>query len=104
VGTSDQSYIRVLGRVEHPRTLYDRYGRQGQSIPWLRAHVDAKAERVPMAPKLKYVFPFDPELRRKLAAVALPYPKRERSDTGDTPAVQAGEGGPTPTRSLQLPA
>jgi hypothetical protein len=104
LGTSEQSYIKVKGKIEHPRTLYDRFGRNGQSIPWLRQHVDPRAERVPMAPKLKYVMPLDPTLRRKLAAEALPYPRRERSDTGDTPADQAGEGGPTPTRSLQLPA
>ena len=102
LGASEQSYLKVKGKIEHPRTLYDRYGRQGQSIPWLRQHVDPKAERVPMAPKLKYVYPLDPKLRRELAAVALPYPKRERSDTGDAPAVQAGEGGSTPTRSLQV--
>ena len=101
LGASEQSYIRVKGTIEHPRTLYDRYGRQGQSIPWLRQHVDLKAERVPMAPKHKYVLPFDDALRRRLEEAALPYPKRERSDTGDAPAVQAGEGGSTPTRSLQ---
>jgi hypothetical protein len=87
VGASEQAYIRVRGRVEHPRTLYDRYGRQGQSIPWLRQHVDPKAERVAMAPKHKYVYPLDPELRRQLQPLARPYPKRERSDTGDTPAA-----------------
>lgn len=100
LGTSEQSYIRVKGTIEHPRTLFDRFGRQGQSIPWLRQHVDPRAERVPMAPKHKYVFPLDKSLRRQMSSQALPYPRCERGDTGDAPAVQAGEGGSTPTRSL----
>lgn len=101
IGTSDQSYIRVLGKIEHPRTLWDRYGRQGQSIPWLREHVDPHAERVPMAPKLKYVFPLDKKLRRELQEIALPYPKSAAEVTpGDTPGVQPGEGGSRPTQPL----
>jgi hypothetical protein len=102
LGSSDQAYIRVLAKIEHPRTLYDRYGRQGQSIPWLRAHVDPRAERVPMAPKLKYVMPLDQAMRRQLEPLAQPYPRRGRSDTSDTPGDQPGEGGATPTRPLQL--
>jgi hypothetical protein len=101
LGTSEQSYIRVRGQVEHPRTLYDRYGRSGQSIPWLQAHVDPRASRVPMAPKLKYAMPLTPAVRKDLETTARPYPKRERSDTSDTPGAQPGKGGATPTRSLQ---
>ncbi|HEX4952682.1 MAG TPA: protein Mom [Thermoanaerobaculia bacterium] len=105
LGASQQSYLRVKGTIEHPRTLYDRYGPQGQSIPWLRQHVDPRAERVPMAPKLKYVMPFDPTMRRKLEAVALPYPKNAAEVTpSDTPGFQPGEGGATPTRPLHAPA
>jgi hypothetical protein len=101
LGTSEQSYIRVRGQVEHPRTLYDRFGPKGQSIPWLREHVDPRAERVPMAPKHKYVMPLDMKLRRELEGSALPYPKRGRSDTSDTPGDQPGKGGAAPTRPLQ---
>lgn len=100
LGGSEQSYIKVLGKVEHPRSLYDRYGRKGQSIPWLRQNVDPRAERVPMPPKWKYVYAFDKTLRQKLAPLAQPYP-RGRSETSDTPGVQPGEGGATPTRPLQ---
>lgn len=103
LGTSEQSYIRVLGRIEHPRTLYDRYGRGGQSIPWLRENVDPTARRVAMAAKLKYVWPLDKRLRRGLEALALPYPKNAAEVTpGDTPRVHRGEGGSSPTRPLQL--
>ena len=100
LGTSDQSYIRVRGQVEHPRTLYDRFVPKGQSIPWLREHVDPRAERVPMAPKHKYVMPLDKKLRRELEGSALPYPKCGRSDTSDTPGFQPGEDGAPPIRPL----
>ena len=100
LGTSEQSYIRVRGVIEHPRTLYDRFGRKGQSIPWLREHVDPRAERVPMAPKHKYVMPLDKTLRRELEGRALPYPKCGRSDTSDTPGFQPGEDGAPPIRPL----
>jgi hypothetical protein len=101
---SSQSYLRVRGEIVHPRTLYDRYGPGGQSLPWLQKHVDSQAERVPMEPKHKYVWPFDKKLRRQLEAIAQPYPKHEpcgRSDTSDTPGNPPGKGGATPTRPLQ---
>jgi len=102
LGASEQSYIKVLGKVEHPRSPYDRYGRQGQSIPWLQQHVDPQADRVPMAPKLQYAMPLDKAMRRQLEPLAKPYPKPSgRSDTSDTPGDQPGEGGATPTRPLQ---
>jgi len=100
LGGSEQSYIKVLGKVEHPRSLYDRYGRNGQSIPWLRQNIDPRADRVPMPPKWKYVMPLTKPLRRKLEALAQPYP-RGRSDTSDTPGFQPGEDGATPIRPLQ---
>jgi hypothetical protein len=101
LGTSEQGYLKILGKVVHPRTVYDRYGPGGQSVPWLQANVDPKAERVEMAPKLRYVFPLDKAMRRQLQPQALPYPKRGRSNTSDAPGAQPGEGGATPTRPLQ---
>ena len=101
LGTSEQSYLRIHGRIVHPRTVYDRYGRGGQSVPWLRENVDPKAERVEMAPKLRYAMPLDKAMRRKLARQALPYPKNAAEVIpGDTPGVQPGKGGSSPTRPL----
>ena len=101
LGTSDQSYFKVRSRVVHPRTLYDRHGRGGQSVAWLREHVDPNAERVPMAPKLRYVMPLDKALRRELAPKTLPYPKNAAEVTrGDTSGVQPEEAGSTPSRPL----
>ena len=101
LGASLQSYIKVRGEVVHPRTLYDRYGRGGQSIGWLRQHVDPRAERIEMPPKLKYVMPLDRKLRRQLEAVALPYPKNADEATGVATGDQPEQGGSIPTRPLQ---
>jgi hypothetical protein len=101
LGTSDQSYLRIHGRIVHPRTVYDRYGRGGQSVPWLRANVDPKAERVEMASKLRYVMPLDKAMRRQLAPQARAYPKSAAEvNPGDTSGVQPEEAGSSPSRPL----
>lgn len=88
----------------HPRTVYDRYGRGGQSVAWLRKNVDLKACRVPMAPKLEYVYPLEKRLRRKLEEVAQPDPKSAAEVTpGDTPGDHPGEAGSRPSRPLRSP-
>jgi hypothetical protein len=102
LGGSSQPYLRVKGSIEHPRSLYDRYGPGGQSLDWLRAHVDPNARRVEMPAKLKYVWPFDPAIRRQLAAISQPYPKRAESVASDVPTDQVGEGGATPTSALHF--
>ena len=53
-----------------------------------------------MPAKLKYVWPFDVAMRAKLEAIAQPYPKRAGSIDSDVPAIQAGEGGATPSSAL----
>ena len=100
LGGSTQPYLKVRGKIEHPRSLYDRYGRGGQQIAWLRANVDPNAQRVEMKPKLKYVYVFDRALRRTLAEKAQPYPKRVGSSDSAAPGDQPGEGGASPTPTL----
>jgi hypothetical protein len=100
LGGSSQPYLRVKGAIEHPRSLYDRYGPGGQSLNWLRTHVDPNARRVEMPAKLKYVWPFDPAMRRQLEAIVQPYPKRAESIASDAPTDQVGKGGATPTSAL----
>ncbi len=94
LGAATQPYLKVKGKIEHPRTLYDRYGRGGQSLPWLHANVDPNAQRVKMAAKLKYVMPLDPEMRTKLKPLAQPYVKK--SCVGnidiDVPTIPGGKG------------
>ena len=107
IGGSSQPYLKVRGKIEHPRSLYDRYGPGGQRISWLREHVDPNARRIEMPAKLKYVYPFTKGLRRELEPLVQSYPKLNasgRSDTSDTPGDQPGEGGATPTRPLHSSA
>lgn len=101
LGASAQSYLKVLGEIVHPRTIYDRYGPGGQRLTWLQQHVDPAAERVPMEAKLKYALPLDRRMRRRLMAMAKPYPKRLGSIDSDARAAQAREDGASPIPRLQ---
>ena len=62
LGETFQRYLRVRGRMVHPRTLYDRYGRGGQRLAWLHANVDPHAKWVKLPAKLKYAYEFDRRL------------------------------------------
>lgn len=99
VGSEEYHAYRVLGCVVHPRTLYDRYGVGGQSIPWLRKHVDPFAERVRNGIKHKYVMPLDATLMSKLKTISKPYPKRAVG-VSSTPVDQTGGSGSQPTAAL----
>ena len=97
LGTTTTHAYRVLGEVVHPRTLHSRYGRGGQSVPWLRANVDPKAERIVTPPKHKYALALDDDARQLLASMAKPYP---RSRAG---GVAASTGGDQPSRDGASP-
>ncbi|NBT33775.1 MAG: protein Mom [Rhodobacteraceae bacterium] len=102
IGSQEYHAYRILGEIVHPRTCYHRYGVGGQSIPWLKANVDANAERIANGIKHKYVMPLDAEMRARIEPLRKPYPKRERSADSGTPGYQSGGGGANPTRSLQV--
>lgn len=106
-GKVETHAYRVNGKIEHPKTLHSRYGKGGQSIPWLRAHVDQNSERVVASIKHRYLMPLDSEMRARIAPLAQPYPKRpkqaeagahpepRRCDTDpDAPLPKAGESVP----------
>ncbi len=90
-----QGFI-VKGRTIHRRSIGSRGWHQ--SLNWLREHIDPTTEEFITAGKHKYVFLCDGALRS--CVQSLPYPKRVRSETSDTPGVHPGEGGSTPTRTL----
>ena len=50
--------------------------------------------------KHRYLMPLDEAMRKQIEPLRKPYPKRVRSDTGDTPANHAGEEGSAPIRTL----
>lgn len=100
-GASYGRYIVTHGKTEHPRSLGARYGVGGQSIPWLRRHVDPHARQIAAAAKYRYLFPLDAATRAQVAPLAQPYPKRVRSAENGTAAPTAGDG-VIPIRTLQL--
>ena len=99
--SSGDTYI-VGGKEVHAKTLHTRYGRGGQSIPWLRAHIDPEARREQRPPKHRYMLGITNEAKQKIAALAKPYPKRAGSADGGTSPVQGEGGGPNPTPALQI--
>ncbi len=50
--------------------------------------------------KHRYLMPLDAEMRKRIAPLAKPYPKRAVSVVSDATANHAGEGGATPTTAL----
>lgn len=102
-GSEQYHAYRVNGQIVHPRTLYDRYGVGGQSIPWLHQHVDSCAERLTTAYKHKYVMPLDEAMRKQIEPLRKPYPKREHAVevNGVTSGDQSEKGGSSPTQPLK---
>lgn len=98
-GTETHAY-KVHGENIHPKTLYMRYGKGGQSIPWLRANVDPKAERIVAGFKHRYLMPLDAEMRAKIEPLRKPYPKRAKEQDSENPSEL---GGASPTRTLHSP-
>jgi hypothetical protein len=96
-GTETHAY-RVDGKVVHPKTLHNRYGKGGQSIPWLRSHVDPRAMLVSAGFKHRYLLPLDLAMRQRTESLARPYPKRVKQATDAYPAPG---GGAAPTHTLQ---
>lgn len=97
-GESRAVSIRLHGQICHARSVGMKYGTH--RMAWLRQHVDSQAAPVADSAKYKYLMPLDAEMRKQVHALAKPYPKRAGSETGDTSAFQAEEGGPIPTPAL----
>ena len=86
-GAATHAYV-VKGKQLHPMTLSKAYGKGGQSIAWLRANVDPKAERVKTSFKHRYLMPLDDEMRARIAPLAKPYPKRDKQAMAESPSAQ----------------
>lgn len=96
---NDSKRYRVNGRMFHPKTLYSTYGVGGQSIPWLRQHVDPTAEKVFLPPKHRYVMPLDRAMRRRCQRLAVPFPRGPGLDGEPAPVQGAGPGSTPGDRS-----
>ncbi len=100
---NDTRYV-VHGETVHPKVLYSRYGKGGQSIPWLRANVDPRAEVVVgKGQKRKYAIAFDDAAKAVIEALKKPYPKKIRGESKVALHLGSplGEGGSIPTSPLQ---
>ena len=100
VGSQQYHAYIVNEKIVHPKTLHSLYGVGGQSVPWLKKHVDPNARRIKNGIKHKYLFPLDAEMRQRIEPLRKPYPKRAGSIDADAPVIQTGEGGSTPTPAL----
>jgi hypothetical protein len=86
-GSETHAY-RVNGVNIHPKSLHSKYGKGGQSIPWLRANVDPKAERVISGFKHRYLMPLDEDMRQRIMPLSKPYPKRVKQAMVENPSTQ----------------
>jgi len=80
LGAQEYHAYRINGEILHPKTCHSRWGKGGQSVEWLRKHIDPAAERIKSGLKHKYVMPLDDGMRQKLTEIAKPYPKKEAAE------------------------
>jgi hypothetical protein len=96
------SSFRIIwgGRTVHPRSLVERYGSYRMEM---LKKMDPNAKYVRGMIKNKYAIGLDPAAKALIAAMSKPYPKLLRVGSRDSaaPADQAGQGGASPTPTLQ---
>ena len=85
----------VNGKKMHTRSVGAKPGGI-QSLEWVRANLDAAAIEWRGTPKHRYLYPLGRAMRRQIAPLAKPYPKRGPGVQGDTPDVQSGGPGSSP--------
>jgi hypothetical protein len=99
----------VAGRRMHGKSLRQtRSTHPRGAIPasnvleWARKVIDPNARKVDGSSKHRYLMPLDDDMRKRIEPLRKPYPKRPRAAgvDSDTPGVQPGEGGATPTAAL----
>ncbi len=94
-GVSPRSNQYILnGKIWHKKALWATYGTNRVDI--------LGADIVTIPGKHKYLYPLDRAMRRQIAPLAQPYPKREdmRPADGSAEGDQLPVGGSTPTRTL----
>ncbi|MGF6877378.1 hypothetical protein [Paraburkholderia sp. MM5477-R1] len=100
-GASKTRRVVVNGEVLHGKSAENRWGKNGNSIPWLRAHIDPKAERIDGGDKHRYLLPLDDAMREQILPFAQPYPKpitrEKQAMTGSTGTAAAQH---RPSRSI----
>ena len=96
-----QRELRVEGKWMHKRTASSLYGTA--SPERIRRMTGLDVEYGPVQWKHTYYLPLDDDMRRRIAPLARPYPKRPTRGTGETdsaPGSNRETGGASPTVPL----
>lgn len=82
------TFFKINGKLTHPRTLTSR-GRLA-NLEGART-LDKRATAVTVPGKYRYLMPLDDDMRRRVAHMAQPYPKRaKQAMEGDQPSQRRG--------------
>lgn len=100
-GVTDGTYIYIdkSGNKWHSRQVSERgYNKQYGELR--RAPKPSDCERVYQLGKHRYLYPLDDAMRKQIAPLSKPYPKRVPSADSGTSSDQLEGGGATPTGTL----
>jgi hypothetical protein len=96
---SDFAAIDRHGRRWHSRQVSPS-GVSRQYGQYRHVPKQSDCRLIPLLGKYRYLYALDVAMRTQIAPLALPYPKRATSIRADASAVQAEEGGASPTVAL----
>lgn len=85
----------INGKKVHPRSVYSKMimDEKGvlrhcpQTLEAVRKHFDPNAEYFITKGKRKYLFPMNKKMRKEIAKLAVPYPKKEEIDNGNEKTI-----------------
>jgi len=89
------------GKVYHPRVI-SITGQKKQFGVYKPVWKPAQCRALPRPGKYRYLLPLDAAMRAQIEPLRQPYPKRVGSSDSAVPGLQPGEGGASPTSTLQL--
>lgn len=102
-GTSspDRAFVDQDGRKYHSRLIAENGSGYRKQFGVMRKCRDARGMQKIITPgKHRYLMPLDDDMRRRIAPLAKPYPKRAGSIASDATANHADQGGANPTPAL----
>lgn len=98
-GAGSVSAFIIKGKKTHRKSVNSMGVKQ--TIDAVRKELDPNATIFYTKGKHRYLMPLDKKIAKQLQCRMQPYPKRAGSVDSDTPTIQVGEGGATPTSALQ---
>ena len=95
----DTAYIDKHGKRWHSRSVSET-GYKIHCGVRTRCPKPSTMRSVTVEPKYKYLYPLDKAMRRQIAPLAQPYPKRGRGEIDNAAETNPQTGGASPTRPL----